>query len=263
MREPLLNIAIQAARAAGDLIIRAMDRPDKMNIQEKAPRDYVTNVDRLVEKEIIGIISKAYPQHSFLGEESGRAGEHDGMWIIDPIDGTRNFIHGFPHFAVSIAYSYRNRIEHGVIYDPVRQELFTASRGKGAHLNERRIRVANQKKLESCLLGTGFPHSKGLQNTYINMLKSIVPICGDVRRPGAASLDLAYVACGRLDGFWEMGLKLWDIAAGVLLVKEAGGLIVDPEGGESYLKTGDVVAANPIVIRELLKVLKPHMAASS
>jgi len=262
MREPLVNIAIQAARAAGDLIMRALDRPDKLNIREKSPRDFVTNVDQQVEREIISIIHKAYPEHSFLGEESGRAGEHDGIWIIDPIDGTRNFIHGFPHFCVSIAYSYRNRIEHGVVYDPVRQELFTASRGKGAHLNERRIRVSSQKKLEHCLLGTGFPshHPQEVQTCYLNMLKAIVPICGDVRRAGAAAIDLAYVATGRLDGFWEMGIKLWDIAAGVLLVKEAGGLICDPEGGETYLKTGNIVAANPAIMRQLLQVLKPQMA---
>jgi myo-inositol-1(or 4)-monophosphatase len=265
MREPLVNIAIQAARAAGDIIVRAMDRPDKITVYEKSHHDFVTNVDRQVEREIMAVISKAYPQHSFLGEEGGKAGDNDGMWIIDPIDGTRNFIHGFPHFAVSIAYSYRNRIEHGVIYDPVRQELFTASRGKGAHLNERRIRVGSQKKLEDCLLGTGFPshHSKAVQNTYINMLQSIVPICGDVRRAGAATLDLAYVACGRLDGFWEMGLKLWDIAAGTLLIKEAGGIVCDPEGGEHHLRTGNIVAANPAIVRQLLQTLKPHMVAAS
>lgn len=262
MREPLLNIAVQAARAAGDLIVRAMDRPDKMNISEKSPRNFVTNVDQQVEREIIGIISKAYPQHSFLGEEGGQVGDNDGLWIIDPIDGTRNFIHGFPHFAVSIAYSYRNRIEHGVIYDPLRQELFTATRGKGAHLNDRRIRVSPQKKLEQCLLGTGFPshHPKAVQDSYLNMLQAIVPICGDVRRAGAATLDLAYVACGRLDGFWEMGLSLWDIAAGILLIKEAGGLVCDPQGGESYMKTGNVVGASPLIMRQLLQVLKPHMA---
>lgn len=260
MREPLVNIAIQAARAAGDLIMRALDRPDKMSIREKNPRNFVTNVDQQVEKEIIAIIHKAYPSHSFFGEESGRSGDNDGLWIIDPIDGTRNFIHGFPHFAVSIAYSYRNRIEHGVIYDPLRQELFTASRGKGAQLNERRIRVSAQKKLENCLLGTGFPshHPKEVQDHYLKMLEGIVPICGDVRRAGAAVLDLAYVACGRLDGFWEMGLNLWDIAAGVLLVKEAGGLVCDPEGGETYLKTGNVVAASPLILRQMLQVFKSN-----
>jgi myo-inositol-1(or 4)-monophosphatase len=263
MREPLLNIAIQAARAAGDLIVRAMDRPDKMKITEKSPRNYVTNVDQQVEREIIGIIAKAYPQHSFLGEESGKAGDYDGLWIIDPIDGTRNFIHGFPHFAVSIAYSYRNRIEHGVIYDPLRQELFTASRGKGAHLNERRIRVSTHKKIEQCLLGTGFPahHSQEIQARYLNMLQAIVPLCGDVRRAGAATLDLAYVACGRLDGFWEMGLSLWDLAAGVLLIKEAGGIVCDPEGAESYLRTGNIVSANPAILRQLLQILKPYSGA--
>ncbi len=258
MREPLVNVAIQAARAAGDLIVRALDRPDKITIQEKNPRDFVTNVDQMAEREIISIIQKAYPQHSFLAEESGQTGDSEGLWIIDPIDGTRNFIHGFPHFAVSIAYRYRNRIEHGVIYDPLRQELFTASRGKGAHLNERRIRVSTQKKLEQCLLGTGFPshHPVEVQNLYLKMLQGLLPICGDVRRAGAATLDLAYVACGRLDGFWELGLKPWDMAAGVLLIKEAGGLVCSPQGGEDYLKTGDIVAANPKVLRQLLQVWK-------
>lgn len=261
MHEPLLNIAIQAARAAGDIIVRALDRPDKMNIQEKGLHNYVTNVDKQVEREIIAIIAKAYPQHSFLGEESGQAGDHDGLWIIDPIDGTRNFIHGFPHFAVSIAYRYRNRLEHGVIYDPLRQELFTASRGKGAHLNERRIRVSTQKKLEHCLLGTGFPayHSEAVQRKHLQVLQSVVPICGDVRRAGSAALDIAYVACGRLDGFWEMGLSIWDIAAGVLLVKEAGGLVCDNEGGEEYLRSGNILAANSAILRQLLPLLKAQM----
>lgn len=262
MREPLMNIAIQAARAAGDLIVRALDRPDKLSIHEKKPNDFVTNVDKQVEREIIAIIQKAYPQHSFLGEEGGRAGDHDGLWIIDPIDGTRNFIHGFPQFAVSIAYRYRNRIEHGVVYDPLRQELFTASRGKGAQLNERRIRVSTQKKLEHCLLGTGFPahHSQAVQANYLKMLQVLIPICGDLRRAGAASLDLAYVACGRLDGFWEMGLQLWDTAAGALLVKEAGGLVCDIYGGEEHFKTGDIVAANPHVLRQILPLLKSGMS---
>lgn len=263
IREPLLNIAIQAARAAGDIIIRAMDRPDKMNIREKRPRDFVTDIDQLAEKEIKALITKAYPQHGFICEESGSSGDDEGVWIIDPIDGTRNFIHGFPQFAVSIAYSYKNRLEHGVIYDPLRQELFTASRGKGAHLNERRIRVSAQKKLDQCLLGTGFPthHSEALQECYINMLKSLVPICGDTRRAGAATLDLAYVACGRLDGLWGLGLNIWDLAAGVLLIKEAGGLVTDPLGGENYLKTGNIAAANPLILRQLLQVIQPHMAA--
>lgn len=260
MREPLLNIAIEAARAAGTIIHRAMKRMDTVKIAEKHPNDFVTEVDKRVEEEIIAIVRKAYPSHGFLGEEGGEIEGDDYLWVIDPIDGTRNFIHGFPHFAVSIAIMHKGKIEHGVIYDPNREELFTATRGKGAQLNNRRIRVSERKRLEDCLLGTGFAyrHTDKDDVAPMNILQSIIPICGDVRRAGAATLDLAYVACGRLDGFWEKGLKLWDIAAGILLVKEAGGMICDLDGGETYLKTGDVAAANPAVMRQFLKTIKPH-----
>lgn len=259
MREPIINIAIEAARSAGNLIIRAMKRMDTVKIAEKRPNDFVTEVDQRVEQEIISIVKKAYPSHGFLGEESGEQKGDDFIWVIDPIDGTRNFIHGFPHFAVSIAVMHKNKIEHGVIYDPIRQELFTATRGKGAHLNDRRIRVGQRKHLEESLLGTGFAYRHMDKTSTVpgNVLQHILPICGDVRRAGAATLDLAYVACGRFDGFWEFGLHLWDIAAGILLVKEAGGMICDPYGGEDYLKTGNVVAANPVILRQFLKAIKP------
>jgi myo-inositol-1(or 4)-monophosphatase len=260
MNDPILNIAIEAARAAGTLINRAMKRMDTIKIAEKRPNDFVTEVDQRVENEIMTVVRKAYPTHGFLGEESGETeGEEDYQWIIDPIDGTRNFIHGFPHFAVSIAVKHKNRIEYGVIYDPNRQELFTAARGKGAKLNDRRIRVADRKRLEECLLGTGFAyrHTDRHNEVPAKIFQSMIPITGDVRRAGAATLDLAYVACGRLDGFWEIGLNLWDIAAGVLLVKEAGGMVCDPQGGEDYLKTGNVVAANPVIMRQFLKTIKP------
>ena len=261
MREPIINIAVDAARAAGTIIIRAMKRLDTIKIAEKQPNDFVTEVDQRVEQEIISIIHKAYPSHSILGEEGGEIAGDDFQWIIDPIDGTRNFIHGFPHFAVSIAVAYKNKIEHGVIYDPVRQELFTASRGKGAKLNDHRIRVSQRKTLEECLFGTGFAYRHKDKNAPLpgKILQSILPICGDIRRAGAATLDLAYVACGRLDGFWELGLQRWDIAAGILLVKEAGGMICDPHGGEDYFKTGNVVAANPLIIRQFLKTIKPQL----
>lgn len=191
MRQPIVNIAVQAARTAGNLIMRAADRLDSIKVSEKGPNDYVTEIDQLVEREIIAVIRKAHPNHSILGEEGGKLSGDDSMWIIDPIDGTRNFIHGFPHFAVSIAFSYRGKVEHGVIYDPVRQELFTASKGKGAQLNEHRIRVSKHSKLEECLLGTGFPyrHSPEHQAAYLNSLQSLIPHCGDVRRAGAATLD--------------------------------------------------------------------------
>lgn len=261
MREPIINIAVEAARSAGTLITRAMKRLDTIKIAEKHPNDFVTEVDQRVEQEIISIIKKAYPSHGILGEEGGEIKGDDYQWIIDPIDGTRNFIHGFPHFAVSIAVTYKNKIEHGVIYDPVRQELFTATRGKGAQLNERRIRVAQRKHLEECLLGTGFAfrHIDETNTMQGKILDSILPICGDIRRAGAATLDLAYVACGRLDGFWEIGLQIWDIAAGILLIKEAGGMVCDPYGGEDYLKTGNVVAANPAIMRQFLKATRPQL----
>lgn len=261
MREPIINIAVEAARSAAIIITRAMKRLDTVKIAEKKPNDFVTEVDQRVEEEIISIIKKAYPSHSILGEESGEIKGDDYQWIIDPIDGTRNFIHGFPHFAISIAVAYKNKIEHGVIYDPTRQELFTATRGKGAHLNEHRIRVSQRKQLKDCLLGTGFAY-RHIDKTHIlptKILQSILPICGDIRRAGAATLDLAYVACGRLDAFWEMGLHIWDIAAGQLLVKEAGGMICDLHGGEDYLKTGNIVAANPVIMRQFLKTIKPEL----
>jgi myo-inositol-1(or 4)-monophosphatase len=263
MREPIVNIAVNAARAAGHTIIRFMDRMDTVRITEKSPNDYVTEVDQKVEREIISIIQKAYPDHSILGEESGEitGKKADYVWIIDPIDGTRNFIHGFPQFAISIAVSYRGKIEHGVIYDPVRDELFSASRGKGARLNSHRIRVSQRKALEDSLLGTGFcnRHSPQHIEAYTNSLKAILPLAGDVRRAGAATLDLAYVACGRLDGFWEAGLKIWDVAAGTLLIKEAGGLVCDFEGGEGYLETGNIFAGNPKIMKLLMKTVKPHL----
>lgn len=265
MHEPIINIAIEAARSAGNIITRAMKRLDHIQVSEKRPNDLVTEVDQRVEQEIISIVRKAYPTHGFLGEETGETAGEDYQWIIDPIDGTRNFVHGFPYFAVSIAVMHKNKIEHGVIYDPNRQELFTATRGKGAVLNNRRIRVSERKKLEECLLGTGFAyrHDDKHATTPEKIFNTMIPICGDVRRAGAAALDLAYVACGRLDGFWEIGLKVWDIAAGILLIKEAGGMVCDPHGGEDYLKSGNVVAANPIIMRQFLKTIRPQLDENS
>lgn len=262
MREPLINIAVSAARAAGNTIMRSLNRLDVIRVGEKAPKDFVTEVDQAAEQEIISIIKKAYPSHSILAEESGETKGDEYTWIIDPIDGTRNFIHGFPHFCVSIAVSYRGHIEHGVIYDPVRQELFSASRGKGAQLNDRRIRVSKRSQLEESLLGTGIPyhHTTEYQTAYNNAVEALLPLSGDLRRAGSAALDLAYVACSRFDGFWELGLHAWDIAAGILLVKEAGGLVCDIHGGENYLTTGNVVAGTPKVLKLLMKVLHPHVS---
>jgi myo-inositol-1(or 4)-monophosphatase len=263
MNHPILNIAVRAARAAGNVIIRAVDKLDSLHISEKRPHDYVTEIDQQAEREIITIIRKAYPQHAILAEESGESAgeEQDYVWVIDPLDGTRNFIHGFPHFAVSIGVSYKGKMEHAAVYDPIRQELFTATRGKGAHLNDRRIRVSKRTLLEESLIGTGYPHcdSVDLVNAYTHSLKAVISVSGDVRRAGAAALDLAYVASGRLDGFWEIGLKKWDVAAGSLLVKEAGGLVSDFQGSENYLTSGDIIAGTPKVFKSLLQTVSPHL----
>lgn len=261
MRDPIVNIAVRAARAAGNIIIRALDRLDTIEISEKSPNDYVTEIDKQAEREIIAIIRKAHPNHGILGEESGKIDGDDYVWIIDPLDGTRNFIHGFPHFAVSIAVSYKGKVQQGVIYDPIRQELFTASRGKGAQLNDRRMRVSKHTQLKDCLIGTGFPfrHSKEHLEVYTKSLHAILPTCGDIRRAGAATLDLAYVACGRFDGFWEMGLKPWDVAAGALMIQEAGGLVSDFQGGEDYLNTGNIIAGSPKILKSLMTTLSPHL----
>jgi myo-inositol-1(or 4)-monophosphatase len=261
MKDPIVNIAVRAARAAGNIITRALDRLDTIEVSEKRPRDFVTEIDQQAEREIIKIIQKAYPSHGILSEECGEIPGDDYTWIIDPLDGTRNFIHGFPHFATSIAISYKGKIEHGVIYDPVRQELFTATRGRGAQLNDRRIRVSKRANLEECLLGTGFPYRQSPEHlqAYTEALHVILPIAGDVRRAGSAALDLAYVASGRLDGFWEMGLKIWDVAAASLMIKEAGGLVSDFNGSEDFLKTGNIIAGNPKTLKALLQKVGPYL----
>lgn len=256
---PLITIAENAARSAGQIILRAADRLDRVTVTEKSHNDFVTDIDQKAESEIISVIHKAYPNHRILSEESGSSGgENDVLWIIDPLDGTRNFIHGFPQFSVSIAVQVRDKIEHGVIYDPIRDEMFIASRGRGAKLNNARIRVGTRNKLEKALVGTGFPFRFAeLQETYLNLFTTIFPHTGDVRRAGSAALDLAYVAAGRLDAFWEMHLSLWDIAAGTLMIKEAGGLVSDFTGSEKYLESGDVVAGNPKLLKALLQLIAP------
>lgn len=258
---PMINLGITAARRAGNLIVRYMDRLDKVNISEKTANDFVTEVDHAAEQEIIDVIHKAHPDHKILAEESGASEhDHDIQWIIDPLDGTMNYIHGFPHFAVSIACQIKDKIEHAVIYDPIRQEIFTASRGRGAYVNERRIRVSQEKKLNYALIGTGFPFRQHHQlKYYMNIFQEVYPQTSGVRRTGSACLDLAYVAAGRLDGFWELNLKPWDIAAGVLLIKEAGGLVGDIHGGETYLETGNIVAGNPRIFKGLLQAIAPTL----
>ena len=255
---PLLNIAVRAARQAGNVIARNIDRFDAFTVSEKAANDFVTDIDRVAERRIIDTIRRSYPDHAFLAEESGAHGRSDFEWIIDPLDGTANFIHGFPHLAVSIGVRHRGRIEHGVVFDPLRQELFTASRGSGAQLNERRIRAASKSHLKGALLGGGLVSREiGRLEPYLATLKALMSGSALVRRSGSAALDLAYVAAGRLDGFWQLGLSPWDIAAGVLLVQEAGGIVTEPSGGDDYLRSGDVVAANPKMLRAMLRAMGP------
>jgi myo-inositol-1(or 4)-monophosphatase len=264
--QPMNTIALRAARKAGELIVRASDQLDRVDVEAKSANDFVTEVDRAAEKEIIYHLSKAYPEHGFLAEESGASGNPDAeyRWIIDPLDGTTNFIRGIPHFAVSIACEYRGKIEHAVIVDPVRQEEFVASRGRGAQLNGRRIRVSKLPGLEGALLGTGIPfksrQSEHLEK-YSQSLQSLAGQCAGIRRAGAASLDLAYVAAGRLDAFWEIGLAPWDIAAGELLVREAGGLVSDFKGDSHYMESGNIVCGNPKCFKAVLQVTRPLLGA--
>jgi myo-inositol-1(or 4)-monophosphatase len=254
---PLLNIGIRAARAAGNVIVRNMDQVTDIPITEKGLNDFVTEVDKQAELVIIDTILKAYPQHSILAEESGARGNSEFEWVIDPLDGTTNYLHGFPQFAVSIALRHKGVLDQAVIYDPLRQELFTATRGNGAHLNSRRIRVSKRKDLSGALLGTGFPFgdNKNLES-FISILRAVFPLTAGIRRAGAASLDLAYVACGRLDGFWEYGLKEWDMAAGALLIQEAGGIVTSINNDSNYLASGNILTANAKIHEELCRIVR-------
>ena len=261
---PLTNIAVAAARKAGQLIEQSAERLSSIKITEKRHNDFVTEVDKAAEQAIIAHIRKAYPQHKIMAEESSpeplHAQEEEFLWIIDPLDGTRNYIQGFPHYSVSIALQMKGRLEHAVVYDPVRKEMFTASRGQGAFLNNRRIRVSARNQITHALLGTGFPfHKKELLQDYLKTFETLFHQCGSIRRAGSAALDLAYVAAGRLDGFWEFQLQPWDIAAGILLIKEAGGMLTDFKGGENYFKSGNIIAANPKIIKILNKYIHESM----
>ena len=260
--EPMVTIALRAARKAGDLIVRASDELDRVGHQAKGVADYVTEVDIAAEQEILYQLGKAYPDHAFLAEESGQTGnaKSDHLWVIDPLDGTSNFMRGIPHYYVSIACIVDGRLAHAVVFDPVRQEEFTASRGRGAQLNGHRLRVSNRTDLRECLLGTGIPflgHEQQRLPQYTQTLAELAAQCMGIRRAGAAALDLAYVAAGRFDGFWETGLERWDIAAGALIIKEAGGLISDLSGSERYLDNGQVVCGNPKIFKQLLSTVGP------
>jgi myo-inositol-1(or 4)-monophosphatase len=254
----MLNIAVRAARSAGNVIARYLNRLDQLTVATKEHNDFVSEADREAEQAIVRVLRKAYPSHGILAEESGHQAGDDYLWIIDPLDGTTNFLHGFPQFAVSIALQHKGRLEQGVVYDPVRQELYTASRGAGALLNDKRIRVTAHRGLEGALIGTGFPFRQPQHlAAYLEMFKAVHPQAAGIRRAGSAALDLAYVAAGRLDGFWEIGLNQWDMAAGVVLIREAGGLVTDFAGGDGFLDSGNIVAGAPKTLPALLKAIHP------
>jgi myo-inositol-1(or 4)-monophosphatase len=264
--QPMLTMALRAARSAGEIIMRSFDRLETVEISAKGANDFVTEVDKAAEHAIINSLRKTYPDHTYIGEESGRleGNGEDALyeWIIDPLDGTTNFVHGIPHFAISIACLHKGRIEHAVILDPVRREEFTASRGHGARVNDRRIRVSKTKLLSDALLATGFPFKPSQSqhiDAYLAMFKDLAQQTTGLRRAGSAALDIAYVASGRFDAFWEIGLNAWDIAAGALLVQEAGGLVSDFAGANDYLESGNIVCGNPKVFKATLQALQPHL----
>ena len=256
---PMLNIAVKAARRAGAIINRAAQDLDALTVSTKRHNDFVTEVDQAAEQAVIQVLLKAFPDHAILAEESGAQGKSDFVWIIDPLDGTTNFIHGFPQYCVSIGLRHKGVLTQAVIYDPGRNELYTATRGHGAYLNDRRIRVSKRAQLDDALIGTGYPFREMAHiDAYLPALRKIMGQTAGVRRAGAAALDLAYVAAGRLDGFWEMGLSPWDMAAGCLLILEAGGLVSDFNGDGNYLDTGNVVTGTPKVFAPLLQIVAAH-----
>jgi myo-inositol-1(or 4)-monophosphatase len=258
---PILNVATKAAREAGKIINRASQDVGALKVQTKDYNDFVSEVDRAAEQAIIDVLKEAYPTHGFFGEESGKTNtEADSIWIIDPLDGTTNFLHNFPCYCVSIALQEKGVLTQAVIYDPVHNDLFTATKGRGAFLNDKRIRVTNRSKLQDSLISTGFPFKDfSYMDVYVDIFKDMAKKTSGLRRPGSAALDLAYVAAGYTDGFFEINLSPWDIAAGALLVQEAGGIVGDFEGNESWLRTGNIVAANPKVFGQMLQVIAPHL----
>jgi len=262
---PMLGIAVKAARRAGAIINRAGRDVELLAVTRKRHNDFVTEVDKAAEEAIIEVLHRAYPDHAILAEESGATagsqGESEYTWIIDPLDGTTNFIHGFPQYAVSIALRHKDTLTQAVIYDPTKNELFTATRGRGAYLDDRRIRVSKRTQLAETLVGTGFPFRDfETLDEYIGMFRALTARTAGLRRAGSAALDIAYVAAGRLDGFWELGLSPWDMAAGVLLVQEAGGLVGDFRGEPGYLESGRIVCGNPKVFAQMLQVIGPLAA---
>jgi len=260
---PMLNTAVRAARSAGDLIVRSQERQDEIPVDTKGRHDFVTSVDRVAEETIVNQLHKAYPDHAIVAEEGGTHQEGSRYrWIVDPLDGTTNFIQGLPHVGVSIALEVDGKLDQAVIYDPFKNDLFTASRGSGAQLNERRIRVSERKGLDGSVLATGFPFKyPELMEPYLDTFRGFIRHTSGIRRWGSAALDLAYVACGRYDGYWEFKLSPWDVAAGILLVREAGGIVTDFNGGDDIYATGHVLAANPRVHRAMAGEIRDRVPA--
>jgi len=260
MPRPAVNVAVRAARAAGQIILRYMNRLDSLEVVEKQRHDYVSEVDRLAESEIIRELRRAYPRDAILGEESGQLGSGRSVWVIDPLDGTHNYLRGFPHFCVSIGQLENGEPVVGVVYDPLRGELFTASKGDGAFLNDRRMRVGRRDSLAGALLTTGFPYRQRAHvDAQIAMTRTLLAEAEDIRRTGSAALDLAYVAAGRIDGYFESGLYPWDMAAGCLLVREAGGRYCDFAGRDGIPKSGNLVAGNVAVANAIVKAIAPEL----
>jgi len=259
---PMLTLAVKAARRAGNIINRGARDLDRLTITAKGPKDFVSEIDRAAEAAIVDTIHAMYPDHAILAEEGtakGANAEAENVWIIDPLDGTTNFLHGFPQYCVSIALQHKGQITQGVIYDPVRNDLFTATRGRGAFINDHRMRVSKRQHLKDGLIGTGFPFRDGADlDNYVKMMRDMMAATAGLRRPGAAALDLAYVAAGYTDGFFEVGLNPWDVAAGSLLILEAGGLVGDLAGDGEYLYSGQVVAGNPRIFAQMVKLLAPY-----
>lgn len=259
--EAMLNVAVMAARRGGDTLIRNLNKLDRLNVEKKGRNDFVSDADRTSERAVIETIQRHYPEHAILAEESGQQGDSEFVWVIDPLDGTTNYLHGFPVWCVSVGLLHKGRVEHGAVYDPLRQELFTASRGQGAQLDGRKIRVSGRTSLERALLGTGFPFRDVNMplDPYLNMLIGAIKTTEGIRRAGAAALDLCYVAAGRLDAFWETGLSIWDLAAGTLIVREAGGIISGLNGSEDFLHTGHVLTGTPKIYSAFAKQFGPDI----
>jgi len=260
VQHPMVNVAVKAARRAGRIIVQGSENLDALTIRHKSLNDLVSEVDRAAEQAIIDVLRAAFPDHAILAEESGASGESEYVWVIDPLDGTTNFLHGFQQYCVSIGLVHRGVISHAVIFDPTRNDLYTASRGRGAYLNDKRLRVGRRDRLIDGLIGTGFPFRMfEYIDAYAGMLRDMMMKTAGVRRAGSAALDLANVAAGRLDGFWEIGLAPWDMAAGCLMITEAGGLVGDLEGNETYMQSGNIIAGSPKIFAQLVQALEPHL----